>query len=190
MNRDKWLQLVREQLPEKRYAHTVRVAETAVRLAERYGADREKADLAGILHDYAKYWSSEQMKRLMEEDAEARDVLAYGRNLWHAHAGALAVEADLGVRDPDILNAIRYHTSGRAGMSLLEKVIWLADYIEPGRRFPGVDTVRELAEKRLEDAMVQALAQTIQFLVQKRRMVYPMTIEAYNDVISQTEEGD
>lgn len=182
--KERWLSVVREALPEKRYIHTIGVMETAVRLAEQYGCDVEKAELAAILHDYAKYWSGEKMAALIRQDERSKAVLNHSRSLWHAYAGALAAEREFGVRDPDVLDAIRYHTSGRAGMSLLEKVIWLADYIEPGRSFPGVDDVRKKAEESLDEAMILALGRTIRFLIENKQPVYPLTFEAYNDLVT------
>ncbi|GAB7386613.1 bis(5'-nucleosyl)-tetraphosphatase (symmetrical) YqeK [Bacillaceae bacterium] len=187
MHRDQWLALVRKELPEQRYQHTLGVVETAVRLAEKYGADVEKAELAAILHDYAKYWPGEKMREIMLQDERAKEVLNYGKPLWHAHAGAIAAERELGITDPAVLDAIRYHTSGRVGMTLLEKIVWLADYIEPGRQFPGVEKVREIAEDDLDAAIVTAFAQTIAYLAERKQPIYPVTVEAYNDLLQACE---
>jgi predicted HD superfamily hydrolase involved in NAD metabolism len=89
------------------------------------------------------------------------------------------------VTDPEILQAVRYHTTGRAGMSLLEKVVCVADYIEPNRNFPGVEDIRSLAEQDLNEALAVALGGTIRFLIEQRKTVYPLTLIAYNDLVCQ-----
>ncbi|MBO8172927.1 MAG: bis(5'-nucleosyl)-tetraphosphatase (symmetrical) YqeK [Bacillaceae bacterium] len=186
MEQDKtfYLEKVKEQLTEPRYQHTLGVMETAVKLAERYGADTHKAELAAILHDYCKYWKQDKLEQIILETPHIPDdLIDYGVELWHAPAGAEVVKRDLNVTDEEVLDAIRYHTSGRAGMTLLDKVIWMADYIEPGRDFPGVDEVRKLAESDLDQAMLRALDNTIMFLIQKGKKIYPRTLAARNDLI-------
>lgn len=184
MDRNEALRIVKGQLPERRFKHTVGVMETAVALAKLYGADEKKAELAAIFHDYAKYRSREEMEKVILEENLPRDLLEHNIELWHAPVGAVLVEKETGISDEDILNSIRYHTTGRAGMTLLEKIIFLADYIEPGRNFPGVDEVRALARENLDLAMIKALANTISFLLEKRQLIYPDTIHTYNDLIN------
>jgi putative HD superfamily hydrolase of NAD metabolism len=150
MDRNAISERVRAQMPERRWAHTAGVMETAVSLAERYGADPAKAELAAILHDVAKYWKIEDQKRELIESGEAGDLLEYDPQLWHAHVGAYVARRDYGIEDPEVLDAIRWHTSGRIGMTTLEKVVCLADYMEPGREFPGVDRIREEAVRSLD----------------------------------------
>jgi predicted HD superfamily hydrolase involved in NAD metabolism len=98
------------------------------------------------------------------------------------------VEKEAGVSDPEVLDAIRYHTSGRPCMTLLEKVIYLADYIEPGRHFPGVEEVREMAKEHLDKALVKAIQNTILFLMKKNQTIYPETFYTYNDLIQKLED--
>ncbi|MDQ0269527.1 bis(5'-nucleosyl)-tetraphosphatase (symmetrical) YqeK [Cytobacillus purgationiresistens] len=183
MNRDQALEIVKEQLTDHRYKHTIGVMETAIWLAERYGADPKKAELAAIFHDYAKFHPKEQMKQRIIEEKMPSDLLEYSSELWHAPVGAYFVEKLIGIQDEDILNAIKYHTSGRVGMTLLEKVVYLADYMEPGRHFPGVDEVRELAESDLHSALVKSVQNSIIFLLKKSQPVYPVTFDMYNDLV-------
>ncbi|PLR78087.1 phosphohydrolase [Bacillus sp. V3-13] len=184
MERNKALELVKIQLTEHRYKHTIGVMETAVQLAWKYGADLKKAELAAIFHDYAKFRPKDEMKQIIIAEKMPADLLEYSSELWHAPVGAFLVEKEAGITDPEILDAIRYHTSGRAGMTLLEKIIYLADYIEPGRQFPGVDEVRELAETDLEQALVRSVQNSIVFLLKKNQPVYPQTLITYNDLVT------
>ncbi|WP_026693928.1 bis(5'-nucleosyl)-tetraphosphatase (symmetrical) YqeK [Peribacillus kribbensis] len=184
MNREQALELVKAQITDKRYQHTLGVAESALALARKYGADPHKAELAAIFHDYAKFRPKEEMKQIIIDQEMPSDLLSFHSELWHAPVGAYLVQKETGVEDPEVLDAIKYHTSGRPGMGLLEKIIYLADYIEPGRNFPGVDEVRELAEKDLDAALLKAMKNTISFLLSKSSAVYPETFFAYNDMIS------
>jgi len=185
MDRKALMEAVRAEMPEKRWNHTLGVMETAVVLANRFGADPEKADLAAILHDVAKYWPVDRMAMLMRENGLDPELLDEDKELWHAPVGAFVAERDYGVADADVLNAIRYHTSGRAGMSKLEKVVCLADYMEPGRSFPGVDKIRDLAEHSLERALLAGFDSTVAFLLEKGKRILPLTIIARNDLITQ-----
>ncbi|MBU8581576.1 MULTISPECIES: bis(5'-nucleosyl)-tetraphosphatase (symmetrical) YqeK [Bacillus] len=184
MKREEALACVQEQLTEQRYIHTVGVMETAVKLAERFGADVKKAEIAAIFHDYAKFRPKEEMKQIILNGCGPLEVLDFHHELWHAPAGAALVKTEVGITDEDILSAIRFHTSGRPNMTLLEKVIYVADYIEPGRRFPGVEEVRTLAEEDLDLALIQALKNTMTFLISKNQAVYPETVATYNALVN------
>jgi predicted HD superfamily hydrolase involved in NAD metabolism len=184
MKREKALKLVKKQLTEHRYQHTIGVMETAVQLAEKYGADEKKAELAAIFHDYAKFRDKDEMKSIIQEQNMDKELLLYNSELWHAPVGAYLVQKEADVSDSEVLDAIRYHTSGRPNMTLLEKIIYLADYIEPGRHFPGVEEVREMAEKDLNRALIQAMKNTIMFLMKKNQRIFPLTFHTYNDLVN------
>ncbi|ULT55744.1 bis(5'-nucleosyl)-tetraphosphatase (symmetrical) YqeK [Neobacillus drentensis] len=188
MERQKALDIVKVQLTEHRYQHTLGVMETAISLAEKYGADVKKAEIAAIFHDYAKFRPKDEMKEMIMSQGLPQDLLLYNTELWHAPVGAYLVEKEAGIRDPEVLDAIRYHTSGRPNMKLLEKVVYLADYIEPGRHFPGVEEVREIAKESLEKALVKAIQNTILFLMKKNQTIYPETFYTYNDLIQKLED--
>lgn len=175
-------QAIKEILPEKRYTHSLGVSKTAGQLAERFGGNRGKAELAGMLHDIAKYFSKEKLTAMLEKRPDyGADFLSYSDKLWHAPAGAIYAEESCGITDHDILQAILYHTTGRSGMSQLEKIIFLADYIEPGRDIPGVDEVRQAAKTDLDEAVFLELQRTALHLLEKRQRVYPKTLAAYNE---------
>lgn len=190
MERTKALQIVKEALTEKRYIHTVGVMETAIQLANRFGADAHKAEIAAIFHDYAKFRPVEEMRHIIITQHMASDLLEHNEELWHAPVGAFLVEKEVGVEDSEILDAIKYHTSGRINMTLLDKVIFLADYIEPGRDFPGVEEVRQSAKENLDIAVVQSLRNTIQFLLKRNQRIYPKTVDAYNDLLLKIKGGN
>lgn len=183
MKREKALEIVKNQITEHRYQHTLGVMETAIKLANKYGGDEKKAELAAIFHDYAKFRDKDEMKTIIKDQGMDSQLLDYTSELWHAPVGAFLVEKEAGITDPDVLDAIRYHTSGRPNMTVLEKIIYLADYIEPGRHFPGVEEVREIAEQDLNQALIQALKNTIGFLMKKNQRIFPLTFHTYNDLV-------
>lgn len=183
MERNRALEIVAKQLTDKRYKHTLGVTETAVHLAKKYNVDEKKAELAAIFHDYAKFRPLDEMKQIIVEQNFDSNLLEFNPELWHAPVGAYLVEHEAGISDSEILSAIRYHTSGREKMTSLEKVIYVADYIEPGRNFPGVDEARKLAEKDLNKALFFAVKNTILFLMNKNQSVFPDTFRLYNDLV-------
>ncbi|MGG1552643.1 bis(5'-nucleosyl)-tetraphosphatase (symmetrical) YqeK [Paenibacillus ferrarius] len=185
MNREALIAAVKEQMPERRWLHTLGVMETSVMLAERFGGDAEKADLAAILHDYCKYWPVQEQAKIIRENGLPQDLLDYDKELWHSHAGAFIAHSQFGIDDEEVLDAIRYHTSGRENMTLLDKIVCLADYMEPGRDFPGVDNIRELAKTSLEEALIAGFDSTISFLLAKGKRIYPLTVLTRNDLLLQ-----
>jgi predicted HD superfamily hydrolase involved in NAD metabolism len=182
MNREKALRIVREQLTERRYIHTIGVMDTSIELAKKYGVDENKAELAAIFHDYAKFRDKEEMRNIILEQNMPQDLLAHHDELWHAPVGAYLVEKEVGITDKDVLEAIKCHTSGKINMTTLDKVLYVADYIEPGRDFPGVEEVRESAKASLDIAMIQAMKNTISYLLKRNQPIYPDTFHAYNDM--------
>ena len=112
MNRNELIAAVSAQMPEKRWKHVLGVMETAVVLAKRFGGDADKADLASILHDVAKYWRIDSMEKIIREEQLPGDLLQYDKELWHAPVGAVVAEKEYGVHDAEVLDAVRYHTSG------------------------------------------------------------------------------
>ena len=175
---------IRARLDERRFAHTLGVVEAAVQLARRFGVDENKARAAALLHDVARGYDRE---RLLKEADEFGIVLSdFERTAWaliHAPLGAEIARRDFGVDDPDILAAIRYHTTGRPGMSALERIVFVADYIEPGRSHPGVGPVREAAQSDLDRAVLLALDQTIKYLLEMGQAIAPDAVAARNELL-------
>ena len=164
-------------LTRHRYAHTLGVADTAKRLAVRFGVDEEKAYLAGILHDCAKWMDVPQMMSVMREmnvtpDEAEKETPA----VLHAPAGKACAMRDFGITDSDVLEAIRTHTVGGAGMSALQKLIYLSDFIEPGREeFPGLKEVRAIAETDLNAAVLACANLTMNYVNETGRKMHPAT---------------
>ncbi|MBB5173969.1 bis(5'-nucleosyl)-tetraphosphatase (symmetrical) YqeK [Texcoconibacillus texcoconensis] len=181
MSENEALEIVKQELKPPRYAHTLRVVEESETLAKRFGANVEKAREAAIWHDYAKYRSLEEMTKIVYETDIDDSFAEIGGELLHAPVGSYLVKTEQGICDEDVLKAIRSHTTGRKDMSLLEKVVFLADYIEPGRSFPGLQAVREEAERDLDEACLLSIKNTITFLVNKQQPIHPDTFHAYND---------
>jgi len=184
MELEKAIEIVRNRSSAKRFQHVLGVVDAAAMLADRFGCDREKAMLAAALHDIAKCETKERLHELMITAGLPQELLSYQVELWHAPVGAYITQAELSVIDPDILTAIRFHTTGRANMSLLEKVVFLADYIELGRTTPRVEECRQLAEANLDQAMIFAYQRTIEHLLQQQMAIHPDTILGYNDLVN------
>ncbi|ANX12985.1 phosphohydrolase [Fictibacillus arsenicus] len=187
MDRNKALEIVKKHLTEHRYVHTLGVLETSLKLAELYGGDLDKTETAAIFHDYAKFRPKDEMREIVKNENLPQDLLLFGSEVLHAPVGAFLVEKEIGIQDEEVLSAIYYHTTGNGNMNTLEKVIFLADYIEPNRHFPGVEEVREEAEKDLNKACLMAVKNTINFLMKQNQKIYPLTLETYNGLMDETQ---
>lgn len=171
-------------MDEERYIHSLGVRDCAVTLAERYGADVAKARLAGLLHDCAKGLSrQEMMSRAVEAGIEPGPEEFQSEALLHGAVGAIMARQMFGVEDTEILSSIECHTTGKRGMTLLDKIIYLADYIEPNRDFPGVEELRKAAMEDLDKAVLMALRRTIKYVLDTDRFLHPRTVEAWNDML-------
>jgi nicotinate-nucleotide adenylyltransferase len=176
--------VAKEMLSSKRYNHCVNVAKTAGRLAVKYGASREKAKISGILHDLTKEWTNfEHMKFITENNIPITRYEIASKKLLHAITCSFYLQIVLKIRDFDIINAVRFHTTARKGMSMLEKVVFIADFISAERNFNGVNKLRMLAERSMESVMPEALSFSIVELVDEKKVIHPDTFEAYNEVI-------
>lgn len=176
---------LQQRLPKGLFEHSVRVSETAAALAKLHGADPEKAALAGLLHDYAKALSGDELVYL----AEAHDIpitellLAMPVELLHAPVGAIMAERDFGVSDPAVLAAIRHHTLGAEEMPVLSKIVLLADKTEPGRKGDWVKPLRELADTHLDRALLAAFDATLGQLIQEGGLISEQGVRTRNKLI-------
>ena len=184
MTYEQYEQEVQRHRTEKRFYHSQCVAQEAARLAQQYGADVEKARLAGILHDIMKDTPPEQQSKILQDSGILlTKTQRHNRKLWHALAGAAYLQQTLQVKDGDIVEAVRCHTSGKKDMSLLEKVLFVADYISADREYPGVERMRQAAYRSLEEAIVEGVLFTVQELMGQRLPVAAESVEAYNDAL-------
>ncbi|WP_277584528.1 bis(5'-nucleosyl)-tetraphosphatase (symmetrical) YqeK [Psychrobacillus antarcticus] len=188
MKHEQLLEQMKSRMPEKRFIHTKGVAETAIQLAKMYGEDVDKAEIAGILHDSVKYAEKEWLRSIIISEKMNPLLLDFNYELWHAPVGSFVARTEFLITDPDILQAIEFHTTGRAGMSKLEKIIYVSDMIEPSRKFSGVEFLRERARVDLEDAMTNCIRHSISFLIEKKQPVFPESFHCYNDLIQREEK--
>ena len=179
--KEKILEYIRMNLKESRLQHTYRVAETAVAMARREGADVRKAEIAALLHDCARNLSPEKLNSLVEE-LGLPDRYRDNVNLSHSKVGAAFAGRLFNIDEREILDAISYHTTGRCRMTTLEKIVFLADAIEPGRDYPGVEAIRDAAEESLDRGCLKSLEGTIEFLKAADKFIDNDTIEAFNDI--------
>jgi predicted HD superfamily hydrolase involved in NAD metabolism len=171
---------VKKRINEKRYLHSLNTANEAAALARKYGANEKKAYIAGLLHDVAKGLPAGSLQEIAAENGiEVDEYEADNPELIHGKIGAAIVSRELGIDDEDILSAIKWHTTGHKNRSLLEKIIYLADIIEPGRNFPETDELRALAYKDLDAAMLKGLWHVMNFVKAKGLTLHPNSIEAY-----------
>jgi predicted HD superfamily hydrolase involved in NAD metabolism len=162
---------------ENRKNHIDGVLITADILAVRYGADRQKTKIAALCHDLYRGIKDDALNIYVKQLGLPKEYLD-NANLSHAKIAAEMIKKDFGITDEDVLNAVRYHTTGRSGMSILEKVIFLADSIEPGRNYPGVDEIRKVAETDLDQACLMCLERTIEYIKKKGYYLDPDTLDA------------
>ena len=174
--------ILEKRLNPKRYHHSLCVADEALRLAKKYGCDTKKAYLAGLLHDITKNATAEEHLHIFDKfDIMLNSVEKNAEKLWHAISGAAYIEYELGITDKDIITAMRYHTTAREGMSLLEKILYLADYTSADRDYDDVDIMRQKVEISIDAAMDYALTYTINDLVERRKLLHLDTVKAYNE---------
>lgn len=176
--------LLKQRLTDKRYYHSLCVADEAMRLAIKYGADPETAYLAGLLHDITKNASKEEHFEIFEQyKIPLSEIEKNAEKLWHAISGAAYVKYKLEISNREITDAIRYHTTAKAKMSLQAKILYLADFTSADRDYNDVDILRKLVDISLEDAFEYALAYSVCDLVNLRKAVHPDTVEAYNETV-------
>lgn len=180
MSREDLVAILKRALKQPRFEHVLRVEKTAIALAERNQVNIEKASIAGLVHDYAKQRPDADFIQVIAQKQLDPELLDYGNAIWHGIVGAEMIKDELQLFNEDILNAVRHHTTGAAVMSKLEQVIYMADYIEPGRDFEGVAQARQVTQTSLAAGVALQTKQTLSYLIKHDRPVYPKTIETYN----------
>lgn len=175
---------LKQVLSAKRYKHSAGVCHTAVELAERFGADVHKAAVAGLLHDCAREMSNNNLLKIAGDFGIVMGSVEKSCPvLLHAVVGAHIAAVEYGVQDEEIHKAITLHTTGGPDMSKLAKIIFLADFIEPGRAYPGIDKLRKLAREDLDKAVFAAFDQTISYLLKEKMVIHPASIDGRNELL-------
>lgn len=176
---------LKKNLSEKRYKHSIDTADQAKALAKQYGADEESAYLAGLVHDCAKEVKGDEAVRLMTEEYKIfpDSVSVHMPSLLHGPLGACIARSKFGISDEDVLTAIKYHTTGAANMSLLQKIIYIADFTEPNRDFADVEKLRKMSFKDINKAIVYGIDYTISKLIKNGQLIHPDTVNCRNDIL-------
>lgn len=179
-------EILKNRLSVKRYTHSIGVANTAARLAGMFNGDIERAYLAGLMHDYARELTEEELLELTAKHNLSTDgVELMQTSLLHGPVGAWLLEQEGLITDQQVLNAIRWHTTGHPDMDQLARIVYISDYIEPGRNFPGVDLLRQIANKDLNLGVLAGLDHTLSFLVQRNNFIHPLSIAARNRLLEE-----
>ena len=177
-------EILQKRLNEKRYFHSLCVADEAKRLAEKYGGDAEKCYLSGLLHDITKNAPNEEHLQIFETfGIMLNEIEKNAKKLWHAISGSAYIKFILGIEDDELLDAVRYHTTAKENMSLTAKILYLADFTSSDRDYEDVDEIRRLVDISLDDAFIYALKYSIADLVSQSRAVHPDTLAAYNETV-------
>ncbi len=182
--------VVRARLSERRFSHTLNVAQEAERLAQRWGADAECAYLAGLVHDFAKEIPKDEAIEKLREFGETEFDYSACPSLIHGPLASQIVMREFGIEDISVLDAVRYHTTGRRNMTLLEKIIYLADFIEPSRKFDGVEEVRRLAYEDIDKAMLMEADLVIGFVLERGQFLHEETVQMRNELLMKTKEEE
>lgn len=189
LSREELLEKLHSAVKPSRFQHCLGVEKAAVKLAKKYNANVYKAGLAGLLHDYAKEVSNEEFLSLIDEYNLNPELKKWGNSIWHSMVGIYKLQEDLGLQDSEILRAIEIHTVGAAEMTTLDKVVYVADYTEENRDFPGVEEARRLAFESLDKAVAFETARTVEYLAEKYLPIYPQALETYNTFVKFFKKG-
>jgi predicted HD superfamily hydrolase involved in NAD metabolism len=192
MDLNQYVSILESRFSSGLLRHSLGVADTAADLAGIYRVNKGKAFLAGLLHDYAKELEPELLLKLANQFKLPVDPITWveGRKLLHAPVGAALVAAELGITDPEILSAISCHTTGKAEMSILDKVVYLADVIEPNRDYDGVERLRALSRLRLDQAALAAVNMNIYSVLKRDLMLHPGSVDLRNDLIARIRDQE
>ncbi len=187
MTFDEMDRVVADRLSPKRYNHVLGCVKVITELAKRWGADESDARSCALLHDFCKEDPVEDQLRVLKMNHIEPDSVALAETeLLHAWTGAVYAGKKFGMTE-EICDAIRYHTTGKAAMTKLEKLMYLADIIEPGRKYEGVQEIRDLAYEDLDRALLLALDRSLLFLLRKRVLIHPDSFEARNYLLEHSE---
>lgn len=182
---DQYKTVLSPLLKETRFEHSLRVSQTCVQLAERFGQDSESLAVAGLLHDAAKYLSPDRLEGYgvpKEEREEA--IFSRYPEVWHAMVAPSLLSHFFGIEDRSILDAVKWHSTGTESMSVFSKIVFVADFIEPGRRSNRAETVRKLSETCLDEASLMISGFMMTWLLSQHQLIFPHTLFCYNDLLN------
>ncbi|MCQ2454860.1 MAG: bis(5'-nucleosyl)-tetraphosphatase (symmetrical) YqeK [Clostridia bacterium] len=181
---DEYKKILELRLNPKRYYHSLCVADEAYRLAQKYGADTKKAYLCGLLHDITKNVDEKEHRMIFEKySIKLNEIENSAEKLWHSISGSAYVKFVLEIDDEEIFDAIRYHTTAKANMPLLSKILYLADFTSKDRDYDDVEVMRKLVDISLDDAYKYALSYTVKDLAEKNCAIHLDTLNAYNEIM-------
>lgn len=182
---------LRKKLKESRYVHTLGVVQSACSLAKINGVDEEKTKIAALIHDAAKNMKIDEQYKILKENNIDMDIISENSpQILHGWVAAILAKELMGVTDEEIINAVKYHTTARKSMSKLEKIIYIADYIEPNRDYPGVEELRKITFSDLDKGVLMGIDNTITFVIKQGQLVHPLTIDARNYLILEMRNRD
>jgi predicted HD superfamily hydrolase involved in NAD metabolism len=192
MTKAEIIQWLKARLDPDLYRHSIATQEMAADLADIYSVNSHKATIAGLLHDCAKGLSHEELLlNANRHNIPLDEIRMMQPGLLHAPVGAKIAQEELGITDSEILHAIEVHNTGSAGMSRLDKVLYLADAAEPNRTYPGVEQIRKLAfSGNLDDALLGTMDMKICHVIERRRMLHPFSVDARNDILRRIIKGE
>lgn len=183
-SQEKMMEYLKIHLKENRFQHTMGVVKAAKELCKIYGCDEEKAEISALLHDVAKYMDDDSILEILKkENIKLECNIKDNLSLMHGLCGSYIARDIMGVEDNEVLNAIKYHTTGKENMNLLEKIIYLSDFIEENRRYDGVEELRTLCKINLNEALLKAFDNTIIYVVKQKQFIHIDTINARNYLI-------
>ncbi|MHC3376491.1 bis(5'-nucleosyl)-tetraphosphatase (symmetrical) YqeK [Ligilactobacillus equi] len=168
------------ELSDFRFRHVLGVEKAALELAQNNGVDLELASVAALVHDYAKEKSDQEFLAMIDACQLDSDLKNWSNFIWHGVVGAEIIRQELGIEDEAILNAVRRHTVGAVNMTRLDQIVYVADYIEENRDFPGVKTARAIAKNDLKEAVAFETSHTLAHLIANEKTIYPAAISTYN----------
>lgn len=183
--REELIKKVKESVKESRFKHILGVEKSAIELAKQNDYSTEKASIAALVHDYAKERAPEEFKKIILDEKLSKDLLNWNNFIWHGVVGAEIIKNELQIKNEEILNAVRRHTVGDVEMTTLDKIIYVADYIEEGRSFPGVKLARTIAKANLDDAVSYETKHVLEFLLSQDKVIYPKAILTYNKWVAE-----
>ena len=176
---------LKKMLSEERWRHSINTSQIAYDLASKYGADPNKAEIAGLLHDCAKDIEFNELIKIVEKNKiQVDDIIKKIPKLFHPLVGEFIAKKEFNIQDSNILRAIKLHSTGADKMSTLDKIIYLSDKIEPLRNMEGIEKARKMANKNLDKAVLMVLDKGLLYLIRRGLLIYPITIEARNNILN------